>query len=121
MELALYTITVLFSIVGFYFAIKAFLSFKSTPDDVLRAKVFLNKNFLRNNLISVFIVGALVLVHAILELVEYGLATLSIPFTSTIHILYSLTLPMIALLIAFLAYQWNKTLYKKSEMFRKTK
>jgi hypothetical protein len=121
MELELYVIAVIFSIVGFYFAIRAFLSLKNTPDDIFRAKVFLNKNFLRNNLTIVFIVGALVCIHAILELIEYRFAILSIPFKSTVHLLYSLTLPIIALFVAFLAYHWNKAFYIKNEKFGKTK
>ncbi len=119
MELELYVIAVIFSIVGFYFAIRAFLSLKNTPDDIFRAKVFLNKNFLRNNLTIVFIVGSLVCIHAILELAQYRFV--SIPFKSTFHLLYSLTLPIIALFVAFLAYHWNKAFYKKNEMFGKTK
>ncbi len=109
-----YGIAVLFSVAGFYFAVKAFLSFRNTPDDVLRAKIFLNKNFLRNNLILVFTVGALVCVHAVLEFIEYGFAT---PFTHAAGLIYSVTLPMIAFLMSLLAYLWNKALYRKSEMF----
>lgn len=121
MEFELYLITVLFSIAGFFFAIRAFLSVKNTPDDVFRARVFLNKNFLRNNLTIVFIVGALVFIHTLLELIEYGFAIMSNPFKSTIHLLYSLTLPIIALSVAFLAYHWNRAFYIKNEKFRKTK
>lgn len=120
MILELYVIAVLFSIVGFYFAIRAFLSLKNTPDDIFRAKVFLNKNFLRNNLTIMFIVGVLVLIHTILELVEYRFA-ISIPFKSTVYLLYALTLSIIALSVAFLAYHWNKAFYKKNEKFGKTK
>ncbi len=121
MELELDVIAVIFSIVGFYFAIRAFLSLKNTPDDIFRAKVFLNKNFLRDNLTIGFIVGALVCIHAILELIEYRFAILSIPFKPSVHLLYSLTLPIIALFVAFLAYHWNKAFYIKNEKFGKTK
>ncbi len=112
-NLIFYGIAVLFSIAGFIFAIKAFLFFRNTPDDVLRAKIFLNKNFLRNNLILVFTVGALVCVHAVLEFIE----VFTTPFTHAAGLIYSITLPMIAFLISLLAYLWNKALYKKSEMF----
>jgi hypothetical protein len=121
MVLELYVVAVLFSIIGFYFAIKAFLSVKNTPDDVFRAKVFLNQNFLRNNLTIVLIVGALVFIHTILDLVEYRFAILSIPFKSTVHLFFSLTLPIIALSVASLAYHWNKAFYIKNEKFGKTK
>jgi hypothetical protein len=118
MELELYLIAVIFSIVGFYFAIRAFLSLKNTPDDVFRAKVFLNKNFLRNNLTIVSILGILVFIHTILDLVEYKFAD---SFNSTVHLLYSLTLPIITLSVAFLTYHWNKAFYEKNEIFGKTK
>ncbi len=117
-DIIFYGIAVLFSIAGFYFAVKAFLSFRNTPDDVLRAKIFLNKNFLRNNLILVFIAGALVCAHAVLEFMEYGFAA---PYTDATRLLYSITLPMIAFLMSLLAYLWNKALYRKTEMFVKTK
>lgn len=118
MILELYVTGVLFSIVGLYFAIRAFLLVKNTPEDIFRAKVFLNKNFLRNNLTIVFVVGVLVLIHTILELAEYWFAS---PLKSTAYLFYSLTLPIIALFVAFLAYHWNKAFYKKNEMFGKTK
>ncbi len=117
-NLIFYGIAVLFSIAGFIFAIKAFVSFRNTPEDVLRAKIFLNKNFLRNNLILVFTVGALICVHAVLEFIEYGFTT---PFTQAASLFYSITLPMIAILMALLAYLWNKALYRKTEMSVKTK
>ncbi len=118
MELELDVVAVIFSIAGFYFSIRAFLSLKNTPDDIFRAKVFLNKNFLRNNLTIVSIVGVFVLIHTILELANYRF---TIPFKSTVHSLYSLTLPIVALFVAFLAYHWNKAFYIKNEKFGKTK
>ncbi len=121
MELKFFEVAVIFSIVGFYFAVKAFLSFRNTPDDILRAKIFLNKNFLRNNFVFVFIVGFLVSLHTILELLEYGFSKLSIQFTPAVHLLYASTLPIIALLMALLAYHWNNALFQKKEMFKKNK
>ena len=118
-ELELYLISVIFSIVGFYFALKAFLTLKNTRDDVFKAKIYLNKNFLRTNLTTVFIVWALVCIHAILELVEYRFAILSIPLASAVHLLYSLTLSIVAFSVAFLAYHWNKAFYIKNEKFGK--
>ncbi len=117
-ELELYAIAVLFSIVGFYFAIRAFLKVKNTSDDIFRARMFLNKNFLRNNLTIVVIVGVLVFIHTTFDLVEH---LSGVQFDSTVHFLNSLILPIIALLVAFLAYHWNKAFYEKNEMLRKTK
>lgn len=113
MELILFEIAVLFSFAGFYFGIKALLSFRNTPDDILRAKVFLTKNFLHNNFVIILIVGCLVFLHTILEFLEYGFEILSIPFTPTVRIIYALTLPIITFLLSFLAYYWNNALLKK--------
>lgn len=118
MILELYVTAVLLSIAGLYFAIRAFLKVQNTPDDIFRAKVFLNKNFLRNNLTIVFIVGFLVLIHTILELAEYWFAT---PLKSTAYLFYSLTMPIMSLFVAFLAYHWNRVFYIKNEKFGKTK
>lgn len=122
MESTFFKLAVLFSFVGFYYALKAFLSFRNTSDELLRAKVFLTKNFLHNNFVFIFIVGSivgsLVFIHTILELLKYEFADLSMPFAPILNIIYVTTLPVATLLMAFLAYHWNCALFQKNEIYK---
>ncbi len=118
MESTFYELAVVFSFVGFYYASKAFLSFRNTSDELLRAKVFLTKNFLHNNFVFIFIVGSLVFIHTILELLKYEFADLSMPFATILNIIYATTLPVATLLMAFLAYHWNCALFQKNEIYK---
>lgn len=119
MYLIIFEIAVLFAVFGFYYAVKAFISFKNMPDDVLRAKIFLTKNFLRNNFVLVFIMCFFVFLHTILEFFEYGFINILISFVPAAQLLYALTLPITTFLMAFLAYQWNNAIFQKSEMLKK--
>ncbi len=118
MESTLFMIAIMFSFLGFFFASKAFSSFINTSDDVLRAKVFLTKNFLRNNFVIIFIVGSLVFIHTITELLIYDFVDSSIPFTPILRIFHATTLPIATLLMAFLAYNWNHALFQKNEIYK---
>ncbi len=110
-ELIILELAVLFAIVGLVIVLKASFLFKHTPDDILRAKVFLAKPFLYRNLCLVFIASALVALHTVLEFVEYGVVIqILIPYASNIHIIYSLTLAISMFLLALLAYYWCKLL-----------
>lgn len=113
MESILFKIALMFSFLGFYFASKAFLSFRNTADEVLRAKVFLTKNFLHNNFVFIFIVGSLVFLHTITELLIYDFVDSSIQFTLILRIFHVTTLPIATFLMAFLAYNWNHALFQK--------
>lgn len=109
----IFEIAAFFSIFGFYYAIKAFISFKNMPDDLLRAKIFLTKNFLRNNFVFVFIMCFFVFLHTILEFFEYGFINILISFSRGAQLLYALTLPITTFVMAFLAYQWNNAIFSK--------
>ncbi|MDD5474755.1 MAG: hypothetical protein PHU34_11515 [Candidatus Methanoperedens sp.] len=110
-SIIIYGIATLLAIIGFYFAIKAFISFTNMSDDVLRAKIFLSKNFLHDNFVVIFIMGIFVSLHTILEFIEYSL--ISVPFMPTLNILYAISLPISTFSMAFLAYQWNSAMFQK--------
>lgn len=114
MESIIYGIATLLAIFGFYFAIKAFISFTNTPDDVLRAKIFLSKNFLHDNFIVIFIMGIFISLHTTLEFLEYSFINISIPFMPILNMLYAISLPITTFSMAFLAYQWNNALFQKN-------
>lgn len=110
-ELVILGLAVLLAIVGLFIVLKASFLFKRTPDDVLRAKVFLAKPFLYRNLIIIFMVSTLVSLHTVLEFIDYGVVIqILIPYASNIHIIYSLTLAISMFLLALLAYYWCKLL-----------
>ena len=110
-DLIILDIAVLFSIIGFYFAIKAYALFNRIDEDVLKAKVYLNKNFLRKNFILIFILIVLMFLHTVVEFLDY-----QDTLTSTFHPIYLLTLTLSIILLACLAFYWSRILiYPKNE------
>lgn len=109
-ELIILELAVLFAIVGLVIVLKASFLFKRTPDDILRAKVFLAKPFLYRNLFIIFIVSALVALHTVLEFIEQGYIQILKPYELEIHIIYTLTLAIAMFLVAVLAYLWCRLL-----------
>jgi len=101
--------TVLITIIGLYFAIKAWSSWRCLDDEIIRARAFLTREFLNRNFMLVFITGAFVGLHTILEFIEiFGYPTALIQFAQEIRILYFLTLTISMLLLVLLAYYWCK-------------
>lgn len=102
-------ITALIAIIGLYFSIKAWSSWRRTDDEVLRARAFLSRQFLNRNFMFVFITGAFVGIHTLLEFVEiFGYPSALMQFAQEIRIFYFLTLTISMLLLVLLAYYWCK-------------
>jgi len=112
MYLGLLEIGLYFSIVGAFFAIKAFLCFIRTDEDTMMARILLNKNFLHKNFIIIFILGGLISLHTFFEFLDYQsipiLYTLVQKFYIYIQILYLLTLTISTFLLAILAIYWHR-------------
>lgn len=101
--------SLIIAFIGLYFVVRVWLKWNSIDIEVLKAKVFLNKEFLERNWLYVFIAGTVLTIHQATELlisinfvVEGGL----IDQTSEI-------LEFIALAsLIILAYEWFKVLYR---------
>ncbi len=102
---------ILFAITGSYFAIKAWVLWTRTSDDIIRGRAFLNRQFLYRNFILVFIVGFLVAAHLFLELIDiYGLPLGLEMHRQQIGMFHILLLTASMLLLIFLAYYWCRLL-----------
>lgn len=109
LQVVILVITVLIAIIGLYFAIKAWSSWRRIDDDILRARAFLTRQFLNRNFMLVFITGAFMGLHTILEFIEiFGFPSVLMQFAQEIRMLYFLTLTISMLLLVLLAYYWCK-------------
>jgi len=102
-------ITVSIAIIGFFFSIKSWSSWRNIDDNTLRGRVFLTRKFLNRNFMLVFITGAFVAFHTILEFIEiFGYPSVLIPFAQWVRTLYFSTLTVSMFLLVLLAYFWFK-------------
>ncbi len=107
-------VAILFAIIGIYFIIRAWILWTRTPDDVLRAKAFIAKQFLHRNFIIIFILIVLVAIHTFLEyFVIYGYPLYLAQFERFMSMFYLSLLPVSMFLLAILAYYWYRLLSPK--------
>jgi len=98
--------------IGLFFVLKIWLVWKRVDRTVLKARVFLDEEFLVRNWIYIFIVGAFIVLRRILQL----LILLGIPIQSPEETILSdvMGLAVVALLV-LLAYYWYKMVYSAIE------
>ncbi len=115
--IAIFTgVAILFAIIGIYFVIRAWILWTRTPDDVLRAKAFITKQFLHRNSILIFILIVLVAIHTFLEFfIIYGYPLYLAQFERLMSMFYLSLLSVSMLLLAILAYHWNRLLSPKNQ------
>ena len=111
---------VFMAIIGLFLTIISWFSWRYIDDDFIRAKAFLNKEFLNRNFILVFIAGAFVGLHTLLEFIEiWGYPSELIPFAKEIRLFYFLTLTISMILLVVLAYCWYKLVcYQKPTIIK---
>lgn len=111
LQVIILVITVLIAIIGLFFSIKTWSSWRRKDDEVLRARAFLTREFLNKNFMLIFITGAFVGLHTLLELIEiFGYPSALMQFAQQIRILYFLTLTISMFLLVLLAYYWYNLL-----------
>jgi hypothetical protein len=109
LQVVILATTVLIAIIGLYFSIKAWSSWVRVDDEIIRARAFLTRQFLNRNFMLIFITGAFVGLHTLLEFIEiFGYPSALMQFAQEIRILYFLTLTISMLLLVILAYYWCK-------------
>ena len=109
LQIAILGITVLIALIGLYFSMLAWSSWRHMDDDVLRARAFLTRKFLTRNFILVFVSGAFVGFHTIFELVDiFGYPSALMRFEQEIRISHYLSLTFSLFLLVLLACYWYK-------------
>lgn len=109
LQVAILGITLLIALIGLYLSILSWSSWRHMDDDVLRARAFLTRKFLTRNFILVFVSGAFMGLHTVLEFFEvFGHPSALMRFVQEIRINYFLTLTFSMFLLVLLAYYWSK-------------
>ncbi len=67
-NIILVALSVILGFIGFFFVLKIWLVWKRVDINVLKARVFLDPNFLIRNWVFIFITGAFIVVRRIMEL-----------------------------------------------------
>ncbi len=104
--------SVITSLIGLFFVIKIWMVWKHVNKEILKARVFLNSNFLEKNWICVFMAGAFITVRRVVQLLEL----LGFPITNTVAILFDLMGLAVIILLVLLAYYWYRLIYSTIEV-----
>ncbi len=106
--------SVILALIGLYFVIRILMKWKKIDKDTLKARVFLNKNFLEKNWLYVFFSGAFLTIHLSLEFL-----TSSNYFISEWLEMLSKILEFMALVfLVILAYEWFKFIIPNKILFK---
>lgn len=100
-------LAILFALLGVYFVIRISLKWNTINIEVLKARVFLNKMFLKKNLIYVTLATISLVPYQLVELFEHA------TFISENHIIYEISeiLELVSLIfLVALLYEWYKIL-----------
>ncbi|MFH0904048.1 MAG: hypothetical protein V1854_02515 [Methanobacteriota archaeon] len=97
--------SVIIGFIGFFFVLKIWLVWKQVDINVLKARVFLDPNFLVRNWVFIFIAGAFIVMRRILHL--FDLLELS-KLSSEMIIIFDFVGLVVVVLLVMLAYYWYK-------------
>lgn len=118
LQIVILIMAVFLAIFGLLLTIMSWFSWRHFNDDFIRAKAFLNKKFLNRNFILVFITGAFVGLHTLLEFIEIlGYPAELIPFAKEMRLFYFMTLTISMILLVVLAYYWYKLVWHSKTFY----
>ena len=96
------------ALAGLFFVLKIWMVWKRVDKEVLKARVFLNHDFLEKNWIYVFMAGAFIAVRRVIQLQELlGFSVNS----GWVTYLYDLVGVIVTVLLVMLAYYWYRLVY----------
>ncbi|VVB92301.1 Uncharacterised protein [uncultured archaeon] len=96
--------SVILALIGLYFVIRIWMKWKNLDRDLLKARVFLNINFLEKNWLLVFLSGASLTIHQSLEFLNSSNYFISDWLETLSEILEFMAL----VFLIILAYEWFK-------------
>lgn len=99
--------SVITSLIGLFFVIKIWMVWKHVNKEILKARVFLNKNFLEKNWICIFMSGAFIAVRRVMQLLEL----LGFPIINSDTILFDLMGLAVISLLVLLVHYWYRLIY----------
>lgn len=111
-NIILVALSVITGFIGFFFVLKIWLVWKRVDINVLKARVFLDPNFLIKNWMYIFVTGAFIVIRRVLQLFDLsGLPKLS----SEMTIIFDLMGLMVVCLLVRLAYYWYRLVDRSIE------
>ncbi len=105
--------SVIISFVGLYFVARIWVKWNKMDKDVLKARVFLDKKFLAKNWIYVFLAGAALTVHQLIDFMTSSGYISGIWFRQLSELFEFITL----LFFVVLTYEWYKIIYLRNNSF----
>ncbi len=105
--------SVIVALIGLYFVIRIWMKWKNMDKDLLKAKVFLNKNFLEKNWLLVFLSGAFLTIHQSLEFIILS-NYFTIEWLETLSEAFEF---MVLVFLVILAYEWFKFIIPNKNLF----
>lgn len=100
--------SVIIALIGLFFVMKIWMVWKQVNKNILKARVFLNSNFLMKNWIFVFLAGAFIAMRRVMQLLEL----LEFQITGTpVAIIFDLMGLAVIILLVLLAYHWYRLVY----------
>jgi hypothetical protein len=105
MNIILVGLSVILGFMGLFFVLKIWFVWKRVDINLLKARVFLNPNFLIRNWIYIIITGAFIVVRRIFELFELIEKNI---WTPEITIFFNMMGLVVVALLVTLAYYWYK-------------
>lgn len=104
--------SVLLGVLGLYLVIRIWMKWRHMDIDLIKARVFLNKDFLVKNWQYTFLTGASQASHHFLDfIVSLDYLTSS----SFVEQMASILEFMVLVFLVILAYEWHKMIYAKNE------
>ncbi len=106
--LLVHKIAIIVAITGVYFVIRIWLRWNTINLEVLKARIFLNKTFIKKNLIYVTLATMSLVPYQVVELFEH------VEFISEHHILFEISEIMEVVSLIFLVvllYEWFSILF----------
>ncbi len=103
--------SIILSFLGLFFVARIWVKWNKIDKDVLKARVFLDKKFLAKNWLYVFLAGAALTVHQMIDFMK------SSGYITGLRGLSELFEFMTLLFFVVLAYEWYKIIYLKNSSF----
>ncbi|HEY9205809.1 MAG TPA: hypothetical protein VIO58_07795 [Candidatus Methanoperedens sp.] len=108
LNIILVSASVIIALAGLFFVFKIWTVWKRVDREVLKARVFLNHDFLEKNWIYLFLAGAFIAMRRVMQLLELlGFSVNS----DWVTYLYDLMGIIVIVLLVMLAYHWYRLVY----------
>ncbi len=108
LNIILVSTSVITALAGLFFVFRIWTVWKRVDREILKARVFLNRDFLEKNWTYVFLAGAFIAMRRVMQLLELLGFSMN---SEWVTYLYDLMGIIVIVLLVMLAYHWYKLVY----------